>query len=69
MDELNNKSQPHCRRCDSENHRLIKSKSADNQPYYICSRCVLQEDQRELKFSNSWRRSRRPANKVAVPAL
>ena len=66
---MNNKFLPHCSRCDSENRHLIKFKSADNQPYYLCSRCVEQEDKREMKFSNAWRRSRRPASKIAVAAL
>ena len=66
---MDNKFLPHCSRCDSVTRRLIKFKSADNQPYYLCSRCVEQEDKREMKFSNSWRRSRRPASKIAVAAL
>ena len=65
MDQLD----PHCRRCDFENRRLIKFRSADNQPYFLCSRCVEQEDKREMKFSSSWRRSRRPVSKIAVAAL
>ncbi len=37
---MDNKSHLHCSRCDSENRRLIKFKSPDNQPDYLCSRCV-----------------------------
>jgi hypothetical protein len=70
MHELtNNKSHLHCRRCDSENRSLIKFRSPENQPYYLCSRCVEQEDKREMKFSPSWRRSRRPTSNVALAAL
>jgi late competence protein required for DNA uptake (superfamily II DNA/RNA helicase) len=65
-ESIDNKSQMHCRRCDSENRRPIKFKSPDNQPYYLCSRCVELEDKREVKFSSSWRRSRRPTSKIAV---
>ena|ERR1700752_1831459 len=65
---MDNRSHLHCSRCDSENRHLIKFKSADNQPSYLCSRCVEQEDKREMKFSNSWRRSRRSASKIAVAA-
>ena len=43
--------------------------SPDNQPYYLCSRCIEQEDKREIKFSSSWQRSRRPTSKMAVAAL
>ena len=66
---MDNKTHPHCRRCDSENRHLIKFKSADNQPYYLCSRCVEQEDKREMRFSPSWKRSHRPTNNSAVAAL
>jgi late competence protein required for DNA uptake (superfamily II DNA/RNA helicase) len=66
---MDNRSHLHCGRCDSENRHLIKFKSADNQPYYFCSRCVEQEDKREMKFSSSWRRSRRPASKIGDAAL
>jgi late competence protein required for DNA uptake (superfamily II DNA/RNA helicase) len=65
---IDNQSHLHCSRCDSENRRLIKFKSPDNQPYYLCSRCVEQEDKREMKFSSSWRRSRRPTSKSAAVA-
>lgn len=69
MSELmNNQFHLHCSRCDSENRPLIEFKSADNQPYYLCSRCVEQEDKRQMKFSASWRRSRRPASKSATVA-
>ena len=64
-----NKSHLHCRRCDSDNRPLIKYKSPDNQPYYLCSRCVEQEDKREMRFSTSWKRSSRPTNNIAVAAL
>lgn len=63
---MDNKALPHCRRCDSENRRLIKFKSPDNHPYYLCSRCVEREDKRETEFSGSWRRSRRPTSKIPV---
>ncbi len=66
---LPNHSQLHCARCDSESRRLIKFESPDNQPYYLCSRCVEQEDKREMRFSPSWKRSRRPISKIAVAAL
>jgi transposase-like protein len=66
---MDNKSQLHCSRCDSENRRLIKFKSSDNQPDYLCSRCVEQQDKREMRFSSSWRRSRRPTSRIAVAAL
>jgi hypothetical protein len=66
---MDNKSYRPCRRCDSEYRRLIKFKGPDNQPYYLCSRCVEQEDKREMKFSSSWRRSRRPTSKIGVAAL
>jgi hypothetical protein len=66
---MDNKSQLHCSRCDSENRRLIKFKSPDNQPDYLCSRCVEQQDKREMRFSSSWRRSRRPTSRMAVAAL
>ncbi len=66
---LPDKSPLHCRRCDSENRRLIKFKSPNNQPYYLCGACVEQEDKRELRFSPSWKRSRRPSTKLAVAAL
>jgi hypothetical protein len=71
MSELmDNQSHLHCSRCDSENRPLIKFKSPDNQPYYLCSRCVEQEDKRQIKFSTSWHRSRRPTkNLAAVPAF
>ena len=70
MAELtDNKSYLHCSRCDSETRGLIKFKSPNNQPYYLCSRCVEQEDKREMKFSTSWRRSRRPTSKIAVAGL
>jgi hypothetical protein len=59
----------HCRRCDSENRRLIKFKSPDNQTYYLCGACVEQEDKREVRFTPSWKRSRRPPGKLAVAAL
>lgn len=64
-----NKSHLHCRRCDSDNRRLIEFKSPDNQPYYPCSRCVEQEDKQEMRFSRSWKRSRHPSNNRAVAAL
>lgn len=67
MHELtNSKSHVHCERCDSEHRRLIEFKSPDNQPYYLCSRCVEQEDKREMRFSSSWRRSRRAPSKIGV---
>jgi hypothetical protein len=66
---MDNESHLHCSRCDSENRRLGKFKSPDNEPYYLCSRCVEQEDKREIKFSNTWRRSRRPTSKMGVAAL
>ena len=69
MRELVDNTHQHCSRCDSENRDLIKFTSADNQPYYLCSRCVEQEDKREMKFSSSWRRSRRPASKMAVASV
>lgn len=69
MPELDNRSHPHCSRCDSENRHLIKFKSADNKPFYLCSRCVEQKDKREMKFSRSWRRSQCPASKIAVASL
>jgi late competence protein required for DNA uptake (superfamily II DNA/RNA helicase) len=65
---MDNKSHLHCSRCDSENRRLIKFKSPNNQPYYLCSRCVEQEDKRQMAFSTSWRRSRRPTSKLAAVA-
>ena len=46
----------------------IAAQAAD-QPYYLCSRCVEQEDKGEMKFGSSWRRSRRPTTKIAVAAL
>ena len=66
---MDNKSYLHRSRCDSENRRLIKFNAPDNQPYYLCNRCVEQEDKREMKFSTSWRSSRRPTSKIAVAAL
>jgi hypothetical protein len=66
---MDNKSNLHCSRCDSENRRLIEFKSPNNQPYYLCSHCVEQEDKREMKFSTSWRRSRRPTSKIAFAAV
>lgn len=66
---MDNKADPYCRRCDSENRRLIKFKRPDNQPYYLCSRCVEEEDKRQVKFSGSWRRSRRPTSKIAVATM
>lgn len=66
---MDNKSHLHCSRCDSENRRLIKFKSTDNQPYYLCGRCVEQKDKREMKFSSSWRRSRRLTSKMPVGCL
>ena len=68
-ESMNNKSHLHCSRCDSEERGLIKSTRPDNQPYSLCSRCVEQEDKREMRFSTSWRRSRRPTPKVAIAAL
>ena len=68
-ESMDNKSNLHCSRCDSENRRLIKFKRPNNQPYYLCNRCVEQEDKREMKFSASWRRSRRPTSKIAVAVL
>lgn len=69
MQELKDKkSHLHCSRCDSEKRRLIKFKSPENQPYYLCSRCVEQDDKREMRFSPSWSRSRRPTDKVAFAA-
>ena len=68
-ESMDNKSYLHRSRCDSENRRLIKFNTPDNQPYYLCNRCVEQEDKREMKFSTSWRRSRRPTSKIAVAAL
>lgn len=65
---MNNQFQLHCRRCDSENRRLIKFNSPDNQPYYLCSRCVEQEDKRQMKFNSSWRRGRRPTRNLAAVA-
>jgi hypothetical protein len=41
--------------------------SMDNKPYLHCSRC--DSEKREMKFSTSWRRSRRPTSKIAVAAL
>ena len=52
---------PHCRRCDFEGRRLIKFVSPDNRPYYLCDACVAQEDKREVRFSSTWKRSRRPS--------
>ncbi len=69
LELIDNKSHLHCSRCDSENRRLIKFKSPDNQPDYLCSRCVEQQDKREMRFSSSWRRSRRPTSRIAVAAL
>ena len=66
---MDNKYLPHCSRCDSETPRLIKFKNPDYQPYYLCSRCVEQDDKREMRLTPSWRRSRRPTNKIAVAAL
>ena len=68
-ESMDNKSYLHCSRCDSENRRLIKFNTPDNQPYNLCNRCVEQEDKRQMKFSTSWRRSRRPTSKIAVAAL
>ena len=68
-ESMDNKSYLHRSRCDSENRRLIKFKSPNNQPYYLCNRCVEQEDKREMKFSTSWRRSRRSTSKLAVALL
>jgi hypothetical protein len=66
LELIDNQSHLHCSRCDSEKRPLIKFKSPDNQPDYVCSRCVEQEDKRQMKFSTSWRRSRRPTSKLAV---
>ena len=68
LELTNSKSHLHCRRCDSEN-RLIKFKSPNNQTYYVCGACVEQEDKREVRFSPSWKRSRRPPSKLPVAAL
>ena len=68
MPEMMDNTHLHCSRCDSEKSPSDQFKSADNQTYYLCSRCVEQEDKREMKFSSSWRRSRRPASKIAVAA-
>lgn len=51
----------HCSRCDSEGRRLIKFMAPNTRPYYLCGACVEQEDQRDKKFSPSWKRSRRLA--------
>ena len=68
-ESTDNKSHLHCRRCDSENRPLIKFKSPDNQPYYLCNSCVEQEDKREMRLSPSWKRSRRPTNNSSVAVL
>ena len=56
---------PHCGRCDS-GLRLIRFKSPNGETHYLCALCVEQEDKREMKFSASWKRSRRP---TAVASL
>lgn len=66
LELMHNKSLPHCSRCDSETRRLIKFKSPDNQPYYLCSRCVELDDKREMRLTPSWRRSRRPTSKTVA---
>jgi len=65
---MKSESHLHCMKCDSENRRLIKFNSPNNQTYYVCSECVEQDDKREKRFSSSWKRSRRPAGKLAVAA-
>ena len=64
----NDRSHLYCRRCHSEN-RLIKHNSPDDQRYYLCSSCVEQEDKREMRFSTSWKRSRRPKRNNAEAVL
>ena len=64
MKDLKNK--PHCRRCDLDRGSLIKFLTPDNRPYYLCDACVAQEDQRQLRFSPTWKRARRPITPVEV---
>src|ERR1044072_348640 len=59
---------PHCKRCDSEGPRLIEFRTTNNQTYYLCPACVEQEDKREMRFSPSWKRSRRPMTILTVPS-
>jgi len=68
-ERTNSESHLHCMKCDSENGRLIKFNSPNNQTYYLCSDCVEQDDKREKRFSPSWKCSRRPPGKLAVAAL
>ena len=56
----------HCRRCDSERRRLIRFVTPDNRLYYLCDECVAREDKREMRFSPTWKRSRRPSNQPTV---
>jgi hypothetical protein len=58
---LDVEEKPHCGRCDSEGRRLIKFTSPNGETHYLCSLCMAQEDKRQMKFSPSWKRSRRPA--------
>ncbi len=50
----------HCKRCDSQGTKLIEFRSPSNRTYFLCSTCVALEDNRERRFSPSWKRSRRP---------
>jgi hypothetical protein len=59
---------PHCRRCDTQGRSLIEFRTPSNQVYFLCAACVEQEDKREMRFSPSWKRSRRPPAKLAVAA-
>ena len=49
----------YCRRCTSERH-LIKFMTPDSLPYYLCGPCVEEDDKRKMRFSPSWKRTRRP---------